>query len=264
MRRRLPIFFALAMAVGLAGGLVYSWELDPVELYDVAPQSLGPEAKGTYLTLVGDGYAYHRDLAAAESQLAQLGISADGLALAKWIEQYLDQGGDLEEVRNLARLAADLGASGGVLVVFGPTPSPSPRPTFTPSPTVRPEFSPTPPPSATPAPIFRLVDQTAVCGQPGQPGKIAVRVRDREGRDWPGVQIVAAWATGEDRFFTGLRTEQGDGYADLEMSPQVEYEVSLADFRGDIARGLTAIPPPGMCPTTTQSLNWWLTFQETP
>lgn len=263
MRRR-ALLFALALAVGLAGGLFYSWELDPVEPNDVALQSLAAEAKWTYLTLVGDGYAYHQDLAAAESRLAELGIEADGPALAEWIEHYLDQGGDLEEVRNLARLAADLGASGGVLLVFGPTPTSTPTPTLTPSATVGPEASPTPLPSATPAPIFRLVDQTAVCGEPGQPGKIAIRVRDREGRDWPGIQIVASWATGEDRFFTGLRTEQGEGYADLEMSPQVEYEVSLADFRGDIARGLTAIPPPGMCPTNTQSLNWWLTFQETP
>lgn len=264
MRHQFAVLFILAAAVGLAGGLWYSWELDPVEIYDVAPDSLGLEDKWTYLLLVGDGYAHHRDLTTAKAQLNELGIGAEGPVLAEWIEQYLDRGGEADEVRNLARLAADLGADGGVLVVFGPTPTPIPTPTFTPLPTVHPHPSPTPLPSPTPAQVFRLVDRTAVCGEPGQPGRIAVQVQDMEGRDLPGIQIVASWATGEDRFFTGLRTEHGDGYADMEMTPRLEYEVELADFRGDVARGLTAIPSPGMCPTSTQSLNWWLIFQEVP
>jgi hypothetical protein len=251
----------LAMAAGLAGSLFYTWMLDPVEYYDTAPDTLYIKDKLTYLALIGDLYVYDQDLAQARARLTELGIEPDGPTLAGLVERYLDGGGQPEQIRNLARLAQDLGASGGVLLVFGPIPTPSP--TFAP-PTaiIQPETSVTPLPSATPAPSFRLTEQTAVCADPGQFGKIIVWVQDKEGQELPGVQVVASWAAGEDRFFTGLRPERGPGYADLQMSPQVKYDVALADFRGEVAQGLAADLLPGTCPTDTIALNWHLTFQQ--
>ncbi len=251
----------LATAIGLASGLFYTWMLDPVEYYDTAPDTLYIKDKLIYLALIGDLYAHDQDLAQAKARLAELGVKADGSTLAGLVEQYLDGGGRPEQVRNLARLAEDLGASGGVLLVFGPVPTPSPA--FTPPTTVTlPAASAIPLPSATPAPTFRLVEQTAVCADPGLPGKIVVWVQDGQGQQLPGVQVVAAWATGEDLFFTGLRPERGSGYADFQMTPRVQYDVALADFQGDAAQGLGPGLGPGTCPTETIALDWHLTFQQ--
>jgi hypothetical protein len=63
---------------------------------------------------------------------------------------------------------------------------------------------------------------------------------------------------------TGLRPEQGAGYADFQMAPQTQYEVALASFRGDVAQGLTSDLSPGLCPTGTVGLDWRVTFQEIP
>jgi hypothetical protein len=256
------VLFLLAMAAGLAGGLLYTWILDPIEWYDTTPDALRTEDKLVYLTFIGDLYAAEGDLSRAEARLAMVGLAADGPVLAGLIEQYLDGGGQPEDVRNLARLAEALGASGGVLLVFGSAPTPSPEVvTALPTP---PGASPTPAPTATPAPSFRLVEQTTVCAEPGRPGRIAVRVQDMEGRELPGVEIVVSWVTGQDRFFTGLRPGQGAGYADFEMQPQVEYDVVLAGFRGDMARRLTSDLSAGVCSTGTVALDWRVTFQQVP
>jgi hypothetical protein len=260
MKRAALVVLALTMAAGLAGGLLYTWVLDPIESYDTTPDALRAEDKLVYLAIVSDLYADEDDLSRAQARLAELDIEADGLVLAGLIEQYLDSGGRPEEVRNLARLAEALGASGGVLLVFASAPTPTLEPTATVA--NQPGPSPTSGPSATPAPSFQLVEQTAVCAAPGRPGRIAVRVQNAAGGGLAGIEIVVSWDVGQDRFFTGLRPELGKGYADFGMDPEAEYEVALAGLRGDVARGLTSELSAGVCPTGTLALDWLITFQE--
>lgn len=265
MRRSTLVFMGLAAIAGLAGGLFYTWVIDPVEYYDTAPDALYAQEKAIYLAIIGDLYAYEQDLDKAQARLAELGVEADGAVLAGFVEQYLDSGGRPEEVRNLARLAEALGAHGGVLLVFGPelVPSPTPMP---PTPTTPPgiEASPFPTVTVTATPEFRLVDRTAVCAAAGQQGQVSIHVQDAEGKEMAGIEIVVSWATGQDRLFTGLRPQLGIGYADFEMSPGTEYSVSLADFGGDVAEELSSALSAGVCPTGTVALDWRLTFQESP
>ena len=256
----------LAAAAGLAGGLLYTWVLDPIETYKAPPDSLYIEEKFVYQTLIGDLYAYDGDLEQAQARLANLGIKAEGAAVADLVEQYLDSGGRPEDARNLARLAEDLGASGGVLLVFGPPPTPSPTPTVAPTaaPVPNSAVSPTPPPTVTPSPTFRLIEQTALCASPEQPGKILIWVLDSEGNELAGVEVVVSWTSGQDRFFTGLHPELGVGYGDFEMKPKLEYDVTLADFGVDPVQGLTSDLESSTCPTSTIAINWQLIFQQTP
>jgi len=268
MKRRALVLFSLTAAVGLAGGLYYTWILDPVEYYDTSPNTLFDRDKALYLALIGDLYVYEGDLARTEARLAELGVAADGPTLARFIEVYLDSGGRPEEVRNLAHLAEDLGASGGVLLVFAGEPTaapPSPAPATT---SLQGEGSSpataTPPASPTPAPTFSLVEQTSLCAAPGRAGQIAVWTQDAQGQPLPGVEVVVSWDTGQDRFYTGLWPEQGAGYADFDMTPATIYEVYLADYRGDTAQGLASDLSPGLCRDGVEAVDWRLTFQQSP
>jgi len=252
------IVFALAIAAGLPAGLVFAWGLAPVAYYNASPDSLEPQQKLAYLTLVGDLYATEDDLERAKVRLSELGVEPDGSTLAGSIEQYLDGGGRTAEVGSLARLAQDLGATGGVLSVFGATPKAG-----TPVASDATPFPATP--SVTPLGLtFRLVERTATCAPATQIGKIIVRVRDVEGIGMPGIKVAVSWTTGQDRFYTGLRPELGPGYADLQMTQGVEYEVSVADAKSDVARGLSAELAAGVCPSTSLSLNWQVVFQQAP
>jgi len=253
----LVIVVAVALVAGLGGGLLYAWVLAPGESYDASPDSLCLEARLVYLALIGDLYVQDGDLALAQARLAELGVEASGPILADLIEQYLHSGGQPEEVRNLAYLAEDLGASGGILLVFGSTP---PALTPTPPTPIRPMASLTPPRAVTPTPGVHLLERTAVCADPGRAGTISVWVQDAQGEGLPGVEIVVSWALGQDRFFTGLRPEEGSGYADFEMTPGTSYQVALADWPGETADGLSSTLSPGRCPTGTLAVDWQLTF----
>jgi hypothetical protein len=261
----LAILVAVMVAAGVAGGLTYAWVLDPVEYTETSPDSLYLEDKLTYLTLIGDLYACEGDQSQAEVRLAALDLAADGPTLANLLEQYLDRGGGAEEARNLAQLARDLGASGGVLLVFGSesqvATDASPSPAVTPEAMAQADASPLPVPTATSVPRFQLVEKTALCADPGGPGRIAIRVQDAGGEELAGIEIVVSWASGQDRFFTGLRPELGPGYADFEMRSATQYDVTLADWQGDVAEGLSAELTPGVCPTGTAALSWQLAFQ---
>lgn len=259
--RRVALAILVGTAIiGLALGLAYTWAVDPIEAYQTSPDALRDEDKLIYLAIVGDLYAIDQDLDLAEDRLAALDIKADGQVLEAMIEQHLDGGGRPQELRNLARLAEALGASGGVLLVYAVPPTPSPQATVTVS--TQPEISPTPPPSVTPTPRFQLIEQTALCAEAGRPGQILVQVWDAAGNGMPGVEIVVSWSTGQDRFYTGLRPEQGAGYADFEMAPQTEYEVTLPAFPAEVGKGLSQDLAPGLCPTSTMALDWRVIFQQ--
>lgn len=260
MRRVAPAILAGTAIIGLALGLAYTWAVDPVETYRTSPDALKDEDKLIYLALIGDLYALDEDLDLAEKRLADLDVDADGQVLAALIEQHLDGGGRPQDMRNLARLAQALGASGGVLLVFAVPPTPSPEATATGI--VQPEVSPTPPPSVTPTPRFQIIEQTALCAEAGRPGQIRVQVWDSTGSGMAGVEIAVSWDTGQDRFLTGLRPEQGAGYADFQMLPQTEYEVTLPAFPAEVGKGLSQDLAPGLCPTTTVALDWRVIFQQ--
>lgn len=267
-RATLGVLVLVMLALGVAGGLYYAWMIDPVDSYRTSPDALHAEDKLRYLTLVGDLYGCQQDWETTQARLQALDIPADGPALAHLIEQYLDSGGRPEDVRPLAQLASDLGATGGVLLVFGALPTSTPWSAASPiavAPTAtRPVPSPTPFVPPTPMPRFEIVEQIALCAAPGRNGQIAVWVQDAQGRPIPGVEIVVFWPTGQDRFFTGLRPKVGAGYADFEMSPSTEYAVSLASFPGDTAEKLAQVLPPNTCPTDTLALDWRLVFQREP
>jgi hypothetical protein len=260
-RAVLALLTVLALAAGLVGGLFYTWGLDSAESYDSAPGALKLEEKFVYLALIGDLYVYEGDLAQARARLAELGFSPEGPVLLGLLERLLDSGVQPEQVRNLAHLAQDLGASGGVLQVFDPVATATPE--ASPTSPLQPGVSPTPWPTPTPAPTYRLVEQSQVCAAPDRPGRIILRVRDARGEELPGVQAVVSWPLGQDRFYTGLRPEQGAGYADFEMEPGAAYDVTLVDVQAEVASGLTSELAPGICPTGTQAVDWRLIFEET-
>jgi hypothetical protein len=79
-------------------------------------------------------------------------------------------------------------------------------------------------------------------------------------RQVAGVKIVITWDGGEEQFFTGLKPELGNGYADYTMAPNTTYTLQLA-IGSDIATGIT-IPT---CQTSTGerfSGGLKLTFQQ--
>jgi hypothetical protein len=102
---------------------------------------------------------------------------------------------------------------------------------------------PTPRPTRTAIPTlgapFALTGQETICDSNLPDGLLQVLVLNSNRRQLPGVEIVVTWDGGKEQFFTGLKPELGNGYADYIMTPDVIYAIQLA--RGsDVALGIVA------------------------
>jgi hypothetical protein len=100
-----------------------------------------------------------------------------------------------------------------------------------------------PRPTKTPVPTlgapFTLIGQDSICDSNLPDGLLQVIVLNSNRRPMPGIKITITWDGGEEQFFTGLKPELGDGYADYAMAANVIYTVQLANG-SDVATGITA------------------------
>jgi hypothetical protein len=98
---------------------------------------------------------------------------------------------------------------------------------------------PTRTPTATPGSPFVILDQAFDCDQDITENLLRVFAEDADGDPLPGSEVVVTWEAGEDHFFTGLKPELGEGYADFLMTPGVMYTLHMA-AGGEIIPDLTA------------------------
>ena len=107
---------------------------------------------------------------------------------------------------------------------------PNPDVTLTPPPTDAFTAAPRPTYTATftPGPPFNRDEFKTFC-EPEQPGLLQIFLKDSNGQPEAGVELVITWTGGEEHFFSGLKPELGNGYADFVMSPDVEYALSLSN-----------------------------------
>ena len=273
-------FVLLGLVLGLAGGLIYTWLINPVVYVDASPARLSDRYKDEYIFLVSQNYAATGDWEAAVERLEALEEPDLSQEVAALFERYLREGRPAGQVRNLAILTQRLGGESPALSLFGPTPLPPPvtpepttaastatatllptptltrRPTNTPRPTLTP--TPTQIPTATPRPVYRLLSQERLCDANEPAPRIEVVVVDAVLEPLAGAEVLVTWDGGSDRFFTGFQPEQDPGYGDFVMESDVSYSVTMAEGSPTIG-GLRVEP----CAAASggQPGGWRLTFQ---
>jgi hypothetical protein len=149
--------FFVAFVIGLALSLAYGWILDPRPA-PVTPADLQAEDRAFYTRLIALAFAHNRNLDQAKTRLAALNEPDVSASVVSLTEAFIDQEGDVRDIRALVSLSEALGKTTSVMAAFmvTPTPLPTATPTFAPTPTPRPTRTPTPtitntpPPSATP------------------------------------------------------------------------------------------------------------------
>ena len=276
----------LALLAGLGVGLVYSWVISPLRVVDSVPLALRSDFKDQYRSAIAAAYAGTGNLERAKARLSLLG-DPDSIEALNAQAQRMLASGEFTQADQLAFLSSALQGNGNVFVppssptaqvVNNSNTSPATLPTLSPSSptqfffTETPEFIPTqtviieatPRPTQTPVPTigapFKLIAQESICDSNLPDGLLQVLVLNSNRRQMPGVEIKIKWDSGEDQFFTGLKPELGNGYADFLMTPDISYTVQLA--RGsDIASGLIA-PACESANSTPFTGGFKLTFQQ--
>ena len=260
--RRFPWDILLALLIGLGLGLVYAWIIHPLRISTAQPAALRADFKDQYRSAIAAAYAATGDLPSARARLSLLGDADSIEALNAQAQRMLANGQSSQQADQVAALAVALSENGNDAAVSTPTPealnnknntptvttiASSDTPVFT---TETPEviatqtvlLATTPRPTRTPVPTlgapFALTGQETICDSNLPDGLLQVLVLNSNRRQLAGMEIVITWDTGEERFFTGLKPEIGNGYADFIMSPETTYTAKLG-LDSDIASGLT-------------------------
>jgi hypothetical protein len=267
--RNTTLHIIIALLAGLGLGLVYSWLISPVTYVDASPAILRIDFKDQYRTVIAASYVSTHDLPRARARLQLLGDADPVGELSAQAQRMLASGEPFDQVRPLAQLASDL-QQGFASVEATKTPfTESSNPTLpetplaetviptdsfiTDAPTLSFEQTPfipqaplttatarsTPQPNATTGAPFTLVGQDTVCDPSLQGGLLQVMLMDSRRRQVPGIKIIVTWNQGEDTFFTGLKPELGNGYADFIMKADTAYSVRVVEG-GSFVPNITA------------------------
>lgn len=264
--RRLPWDILFALLAGLGLGLGYSWIISPTRVTDAAPAALRADFKDHYRSAIAAAYAANKNLPRAQERLSLLGDADPVEALNGQAQRMLATGGGDPSPEGADQVAAlALALEEGVALELTSTPdteivnnvvatstaTPLPNPSEIPlettespqrietQPTID---APTPRPTQTAVPTlgapFVLSGQETVCDPNLPEGLLQVIVFNANRRQLAGAKIIISWDGGEEEFFTGLKPELGNGYADFSMAPNTAYTVQLG-VGSDIASGLT-------------------------
>ena len=265
--RRFPWVFLFALLTGFGLGLAYSWVISPLRVVDASPVALRADFKDSYRAAIAAAYTATGNLPRAQARLLLLKDANSVEALNAQAQRMLASGDSAQQADQVAALA--LALEEGPAKVNSPTSLPATEvvsnikltstATFPPPPpdvpiiltetqtpaAVETQTTPvasTPRPTQTVVPTlgapFRLSGQEDVCDPNLPDGLLQVVVLRSNRRQMPGIKILITWDSGEEQFFTGLKPELGNGYADYQMTPNVTYTIQLA-VGSDIATGVS-------------------------
>ncbi|MGZ9221653.1 MAG: hypothetical protein ACXW4Q_06055 [Anaerolineales bacterium] len=259
--RRIPWDIILALLAGLGLGLVYSWIISPARVTDAEPLTLRTDFKDHYRSAIAVAYAATGNLPRAQARLSLLADPDPIEALNAQAQRMLAGGQSIEGADQVAELASAL--EQGITTESTSTPIPQVANTIviTSTPPLDPSDVPsettetlqpietqatinasTPRPTQTAIPTlgapFALSGQETVCDPNLPDGLLQVIVFDSRRRQLAGAKILITWEGGAEEFFTGLKPELGNGYADFVMDPTTTYTVQLGSG-SDIASGLS-------------------------
>lgn len=285
--KRFPWAWLIVILAGFGLGLFYAWIISPVRYVDTTPDTLRADFKDQFRAAIAASYAANRNLERARARLALLGDEDAVQTLTAQAQRMLAAGESFDIVQQVALLATDLKAGAASnpppataeTIVSAATPAQTEAvstsaseaaPTMVESPTaeiVNTPFifdTPTPRPTRTPIPTagapFALVGQDVVCNPNLTYGLMQISVIDKRSRQMPGVEIIITWSGGEERFFTGLKPEIANGYADYIMQAGVTYTVRVGEAGAPVPNLAAPTCPDSNGQTYTGGLH--LTFQQ--
>jgi len=277
-------YLLTGLVMGILFGLIVSWVISPVKYVDTVPSSLRSDFKNEFRSQIASAYYSTNNFARAKARLDLLGDPDPIQALTIQAQNLLDIGDPTNTAYLLAFLTSALKQNSGESQVlpsstslslttstatentFTASPTgttltttsgtPSKQPDIINTPTLRPSSTPSP----TPGSPFILKSNQIICDSPLKSLLLQVEVTNSANQPIPGTEIIITWSGGEEHFFTGLKPEISDGYADYLMTPELVYSIQLAKG-GAAVSNLTA----ASCSTETGGANWGsikLVFQQ--
>lgn len=257
----------LGLALGITGGLIWAWQVQPIREFDTEPWQLQPDDRAQYIVAIALRYQHTGNVGQAVQSLIDLRLPGDPIqAMADTACQlattgYIDNSSGLRAIRAMmafyqgqgrtscadAIIPVANGEPTQVIEIEAPTNTPTlpPPATKTPTPGVASAVTSTPNlviiPTSAPQTDFAFVNAATFCDA-NNAGVIEVYVYEVNGATGvPGQAVRVRWDGGESTFFTGLKPELGPAYADFQMQENSSYIVDMPGRADPLPQPLVAV-----------------------
>ncbi len=237
-----PWYLLTGVIIGIVLGVLYTRYIQPVQYVDTSPALLRSDFKDQYRVLISTAYTANGDLRRAKARLGLLKDPDIFRALSEQAQRTLAENGSSVEARSLGLLAIALGQAppGPALSVTQAAQTPTSAPSIaTPAEltastsvstdttaltvTVPKEIP------ASPEGPYTLLKKERVCDQNLPAPMIQIQVTNQSNQPVSGVLLIITGTDGQERFYTGLKPEQGLGYADYTLDPAVVYSLQVGE-----------------------------------
>ena len=108
------VFFVIALIAGTGLGLAYGWYIDPVEFFDLTPDTLRADYKADYVLMTAEAYRLEQDPAQAARRLAIFGAQSPSSIATQGLEYARANGFADADIALMQELVTALQAWSGI------------------------------------------------------------------------------------------------------------------------------------------------------
>lgn len=109
------ILIFLAFILGIGAGLAYGWFVDPVEFFDLTPETLRADYKTDYVLMTAEAYRVEQDPGTAARRLALFGAQSPSAIASEALEYARTNGFPDSDITLLQELVTAMQAWSGIL-----------------------------------------------------------------------------------------------------------------------------------------------------
>lgn len=108
------VFIVLALIAGIGIGLAYGWVIDPVDFFDLTPDTLRTDYKADYVLMTAEAYRVEQDPGLAARRLAIFGTQSPAAIAAEGLEYARTNGFPDADIALIQELVTALQAWSGI------------------------------------------------------------------------------------------------------------------------------------------------------
>ena len=109
------IFILIALLAGIGAGLAYGWLIDPVDFYNLTPDTLRVDYKTDYVLMTAEAYRVEQDPGVAARRLAIFGSQSPSAIASEALNYSRTNGFADSDIALLQELVTAMQAWSGIL-----------------------------------------------------------------------------------------------------------------------------------------------------
>ena len=109
------IFIFIAILAGIGAGLAYGWYVDPVEFFNLTPDTLKADYRTDYVLMVAEAHRFEQDPGIAAQRLAIFGSKSPSTIASEALEYAQTNGFPESDIGLLQELVTAMQAWSGIL-----------------------------------------------------------------------------------------------------------------------------------------------------